>query len=126
MGARGLAVRDAGARGGAARLEISCGLRSCLCAQLSTVVLMPKTADRPLVRARIELQRKRNAEAILEKLGISPSQAINMLYAQIELKRGLPFPVVVGESSDVLLPIEAVAETWDKLDDTDYSYLAAK
>mgnify|MGYP002682363455 FL=1 len=87
---------------------------------------MPKIADRPLVRARIELQRKRNAEAILEKLGISPSQAINMLYAPIELKRGLPFPVVVGESSDVLLPIEAVAETWDKLDDTDYSYLAAK
>jgi addiction module RelB/DinJ family antitoxin len=85
---------------------------------------MPKTAENPLVRARIAPRRKRNAEAILSKLGISPGQAINMLYAQIELKHGLPFPVLVEDNSDVLTPIEVVAETWGKLDNTDYSYLA--
>jgi addiction module RelB/DinJ family antitoxin len=85
---------------------------------------MLKTAGNPLVRARIEPRRKRNAEAILDKLGISPGQAINMLYAQIELKHGLPFPVVAEENGDVLAPIEHVAAEWSKLDRTDYSYLA--
>jgi addiction module RelB/DinJ family antitoxin len=85
---------------------------------------MAKVAVHPLVRARIDPKRKRNAEAILGKLGISPGQAINMLYAQIELKRGLPFQVMVDDNSDVLAPIEQVAESWSKLDDTDYSYLA--
>jgi addiction module RelB/DinJ family antitoxin len=85
---------------------------------------MPKVVENPLVRARIDPRRKRNAEAILGKLGISPGQAINMLYAQIELKHGLPFPVVTEDNSDVLTPIEVVAETWAKLDQTDYSYLA--
>ncbi len=44
-----------------------------------------------MVRARIEPRRKRRAEAILGRLGIQPSQAINMLYAQIELLKALPF-----------------------------------
>ena len=85
---------------------------------------MPKTLENPLVRARIDPKRKRSAEKILEKLGISPGQAINMLYAQIELKHGLPFPVVAADDSDVLVPIEQTAEMWGKLDKTDYSYLA--
>lgn len=41
--------------------------------------------------ARIEPRRKHRAEAVLEKLGIAPSQAINMLYAQIELLKAMPF-----------------------------------
>ena len=84
---------------------------------------MPKTVENPLVRARVEPRRKRNAESILSKLGISPGQAINMLYAQIEIKRGLPFPLVTEENSDVLAPIEHIASEWSKLDRTDYSYL---
>lgn len=76
-----------------------------------------------MVRARVDPKRKRNAEAILEKLGISPGQAINMLYAQIELKNGLPFPVTT-ENADVLPPDQMVAEELSKLDNTDYSYLA--
>lgn len=85
---------------------------------------MPKTAERPMVRARVDPRRKRNAEAILGKLGISPSQAINMFYARIELTRGLPFPVMVEDNSDVLMPAGTAAEAWDHLDGTDYSYLA--
>lgn len=59
--------------------------------------LLPKAIENSLVRARIEPRRKRNAEVILSKLGISPGQAINMLYAQIELKKGLPFRVVTQD-----------------------------
>ena len=46
-----------------------------------------------MVRARIDPGRKHRAEAVLEKLGIAPSQAVNMLYAQIELLKAMPFDV---------------------------------
>ena len=55
-----------------------------------------------MVRARIEPRRKHRAEAVLEKLGIAPSQAINMLYAQIELLKAMPF--------DVRIPTKETAE----------------
>lgn len=65
---------------------------------------MSKTAEHPLVRARVAPERKRKAEAILATLGMNPGQAINMLYAQIALKRSLPFAVSVEDNSDILLP----------------------
>lgn len=43
------------------------------------------------VYARIDTELKENAENILNQLGISPSSAIQMLYSQIVLTRGLPF-----------------------------------
>ena len=42
------------------------------------------------VYARIDSKLKENAESILHQLGISPSSAIQMLYSQIVLTRGLP------------------------------------
>lgn len=42
------------------------------------------------VYARIDSELKENAEMILNQLGISPSSAIQMLYSQIVLTRGLP------------------------------------
>ena len=47
------------------------------------------------VYARIDSGLKENAEGILEKLGISPSSAIQMLYSQIVLLRGMPFEVKI-------------------------------
>ncbi len=44
-----------------------------------------------MVRARVNPDLKRRAEAVLNRLGLGPSQAINMLYAQILLRKGLPF-----------------------------------
>ncbi|WP_352397452.1 type II toxin-antitoxin system RelB/DinJ family antitoxin [[Clostridium] aminophilum] len=49
---------------------------------------MAKTAP---VYARIDTKLKENAEGILAQLGISPSEAIKMLYSQIVLVRGMPF-----------------------------------
>ena len=60
--------------------------RVCYAAGMTTTALRSD-----MVRARIEPRRKRRAEAILGRLGIQPSQAINMLYAQIELLKALPF-----------------------------------
>ena len=48
-------------------------------------------ANTTAVYARIDTQLKENAEEILAKLGISPSSAIQMLYSQIVLRRGMPF-----------------------------------
>ena len=42
------------------------------------------------VYARIDAQLKQQAEGILSQLGISPSGAVQMLYRQIVLQRGLP------------------------------------
>lgn len=54
------------------------------------------------VYARIDTNLKENAEAILAQLGITPSNAIQMMYSQIVLRRGMPFdlklpaPTVIG------------------------------
>ena len=48
-------------------------------------------ANTSAVYARIDTGLKENAEDILSKLGISPAGAIQMLYSQIVLQRGMPF-----------------------------------
>lgn len=61
-------------------------------------------ANTSAVYARIDSGLKESAEGILQQLGISPSSAIQMLYSQIVLTRGLPLdlrlpsrkPVAVG------------------------------
>ena len=47
-------------------------------------------ANTTAVYARIDTGLKENAEEILSQLGITPSSAIQMLYSQIVLTRGLP------------------------------------
>lgn len=47
-------------------------------------------ANTSAVYARIDAGLKENAESILSQLGITPSAAIQMLYSQIVLTRGLP------------------------------------
>lgn len=43
------------------------------------------------VQARIEPELKEMGDAILKKIGITASQAINALYAQIVMRKGMPF-----------------------------------
>ena len=43
------------------------------------------------VYARIDTNLKENAESILNQLGITPSSAIQILYSQIVLQKGMPF-----------------------------------
>lgn len=71
-------------------------------------------ANTSAVYARIDTRLKENAEHILGQLGISPSSAIQMLYSQIVLTRGLPLdlhlpankPVAIGEMSRAELDSE--------------------
>lgn len=46
-----------------------------------------------VVKTRVPARRLQRAEKILHKLGLTPSEAVNMLLAQIEICRGLPFEV---------------------------------
>ena len=51
---------------------------------------MSKTSS---ISARINASDKRRAEAVFKKLGITASQAIAMFYKQVQLRKGIPFPV---------------------------------
>jgi DNA-damage-inducible protein J len=45
------------------------------------------------IRARVEPALKHQAEAVLDRLGMTPTEAITLFYKQVTLHRGLPFPV---------------------------------
>ena len=47
------------------------------------------------IRARVEPRLKREAEAVLKKIGLTPSEAITLFLTQVKLTNGLPFPVRV-------------------------------
>ncbi|NCD23385.1 MAG: hypothetical protein EOL90_10670 [Spartobacteria bacterium] len=60
---------------------------------------MSKTMESSvLVRARVPAKRLRNAEKILARLGMKPGDAVNLLFAQVELRRGLPFTVSLADA----------------------------
>lgn len=71
-------------------------------------------ANTTAVYARIDTGLKEDAEGILSALGITPSSAIQMLYSQIVLQRGLPFsprlpyaePTAIGAMSKEELDVE--------------------
>ncbi len=48
-----------------------------------------------IVQARIDAKLKQQADFILHSLGLSASQAINALYAQIVLQQGIPFELKI-------------------------------
>lgn len=45
------------------------------------------------VRARVAPELKREAEAVLKKIGLTSSEAITLFLTQVKLTKGLPFPV---------------------------------
>ena len=56
-----------------------------------------------MIRARLEPALKDEVEGILSSLGLTASEAINILYRQIKLRNGLPF--------EVRIPNELTAKT---------------
>ena len=65
-----------------------------------------------LFRARVPAARLRNAEKILNRLGLKPGDALNMLLAQIELRQALPFEVTTHPP--VLLTGEQQGDAWNQ------------
>ncbi|MCD8326813.1 MAG: type II toxin-antitoxin system RelB/DinJ family antitoxin [Lachnospiraceae bacterium] len=62
-------------------------------------------ASTSAVYARIDTNLKENAESILGQLGISPSSAIQMLYSQIVLVKGMPFDLRLPQGKSVTGPM---------------------
>jgi addiction module RelB/DinJ family antitoxin len=50
-------------------------------------------------RVRVPTQRLKSAEKILARLGMKPGDAFNMLLAQIELRKGVPFEITTRTGS---------------------------
>ena len=66
---------------------------------------MPKTST---VHARIEPDLKNETEELFHKLGLSVTQAITLFYKQVQMRKGLPF--------DVIIPNEATRRTFEDTD----------
>jgi len=47
------------------------------------------------VSVRIHPEVKNETDKILQSLGVTPTEAITMFYRQINMRRGLPFPVEI-------------------------------
>jgi len=56
-------------------------------------------AKSKMIRARVEPALKHDAEAVLNKLGMTPTEAITLFYKQVTLYRGLPFPVRIPNAA---------------------------
>ena len=65
-----------------------------------------KTAN---VNVRVEAEIKEQAEAILERLGVSASAFINMTYRQVIMHRGIPYDILIPteiQTRDTMTEIE--------------------
>jgi DNA-damage-inducible protein J len=51
------------------------------------------------IRARVEPRLKHDAEAVLDRLGMTPTEAITLFYKQVTLYRGLPFPIRIPNAA---------------------------
>ena len=86
---------------------------------------MSKTS---VVHSRMEPEIKKKAEDVLQKLGLTPTEAIRIFYNQISLYGGLPFPVRIpnektrkvleksrkGEDIEEFGSLDEMFESWDK------------
>ena len=61
--------------------------------------------------ARVPSARLKKAEIILDRLGMNPGDAFNMMLAQIELRKGLPFEVTTQPASLLFPDEQAIAWT---------------
>lgn len=66
---------------------------------------MSKTA---MIRARTKPKLKKEVELIFNKLGLSSTEAINLFYKQVRLRKGIPF--------EIKIPNKVTRETFEKTD----------
>ncbi len=64
------------------------------------------TKKTAMIRARTTVRLKAQAERVFHQLGLSSTEAINMFYAQVSLRRGMPFLVEI--------PNEQTLQTMEK------------
>lgn len=76
-----------------------------------------------ILSIRIERRRKARVEKILDHLGMTSAQAVNVFFAEIERRKAIPFSVAIEDISGIAPPIEHVAKVWSELDKTEFSDL---
>ena len=54
-----------------------------------------------VVKARVEPDLKRQAEAVFRQLGLNTTQAITLFYKQVELCQGMPFDVRIPNDETI-------------------------
>jgi addiction module RelB/DinJ family antitoxin len=65
-----------------------------------------------LLRTRVPVDRMGRVEEILDHLGLKPTDAVNMLFAQIERRGCLPFEVTLHHQP--LMSSKEQAEQWSE------------
>lgn len=58
-------------------------------------------AKSAMIRARVESDLKDEVEQIFRILGLSTTEAINLFYIQVRLRKGLPFEVKIPNKTTV-------------------------
>ncbi len=62
-----------------------------------------------MIHARIDPKLKRSAERVFSQIGISTTEAIRLFLRQVDLHKGLPFPVRIPNAETVAAMKEANA-----------------
>lgn len=57
-----------------------------------------------IFRARVDARHKAGADRVLARLGLTAGQLVNMVFAQVEIKNGIPFHVTTLPTDDGYLP----------------------
>jgi DNA-damage-inducible protein J len=53
------------------------------------------------ITVRLDPQLKKDAQAVLNELGLTTSQAVNLFFKQVSLNKGLPFPVEIPNEATI-------------------------
>ena len=62
------------------------------------------------VRARVSRKLKHDSESILEKLGMSMSEAITLFLSQVRLRKGLPSDVMIPNRKSVYVKLSIIVK----------------
>jgi DNA-damage-inducible protein J len=60
-----------------------------------------------MIHARIDPKLKEAAERVFSRIGISTTEAIRLFLKQVELHKGLPFPVAIPNAETIAAMAEA-------------------
>jgi DNA-damage-inducible protein J len=66
-----------------------------------------QTAKTRMIHARIDPKLKQSSERVFSKLGITTTEAIRLFLKQVELHKGLPFPVAIPNAETIAAMTEA-------------------
>jgi len=66
-----------------------------------------QTAKTRMIHARVDPRLKQSSERVFSKLGITTTEAIRLFLKQVELHKGLPFPIAIPNAETIAAMTEA-------------------